>query len=178
MLAEDVSALASLGEIVNRAPCDNLAPVADERLQHFLQREQLRLAVLQGDHVDAEHRLHRRLRVEVVQDDVRRLTALELDDDAHAVLVGLIAQLGNAFDFLCAHQIRDALQQARLVHLVRQLGDDDRLPIPAQILERGAGANRQPAAAGAIGRCDFLRAVDDAGRREIRTGNVLHQPGE
>ena len=94
-----------------RAPRDDLAPVPDEGLQHLLERHQLRLAVLQRHHVDAEHRLHRRLRVQVVEDDLGDLAALELDDDAHAVLVGLIAQpvAGDAVELLLAHQVGDAL---------------------------------------------------------------------
>ena len=108
---ENVGALARLGEIENRAARDDLAPMPDEGLQHLLERHQLRLAVLQRHHVDAEHRLHRRLRVQVVEDDFGDLAALELDDDAHAVLVGLIAQAiaGDAIEQLLAHQLRDAL---------------------------------------------------------------------
>ncbi len=40
--------------------------------------------------------------------DVRELAALELDDDAHAVLVGLVAQLADAFELLLAHELGDA----------------------------------------------------------------------
>ena len=92
-----------------------------------LSAEQLRLAVDERDHVDAEHGLERRLRVQVVQHHFGDFAALELDDDAHAVLVGLVAQVGDAVDLLVARQLGDALEQARLVHLVRQLGDDDGL---------------------------------------------------
>ena len=92
---------------------------------------------------------------------------LQLDDDAHAVLVGLVAQLRDALDVLVAHQLGDALDQARLVDLVGQLGDDDRLAVAlADLLEMRARADRQPPAAGAIGGRDLLRAVDDAGGRE------------
>ena len=122
-----MGAIARLGEIENGAARDDLAPVAQECLEHLLEAEQLRLAVDERDHVDAEHGLERRLREQVVQHDFGDFTALQLDDDAHAVLVGLVAQLGDAVDFLVAHQLGDALEQARLVHLVRQLGDDDGL---------------------------------------------------
>ena len=116
----------------------------------------------------------------LLQHDFGDFAALELDDHAHAVLVGLVAQLGDAVDFLVAHQLGDALEQARLVHLVRQLGDDDGLA-PADLVdvfEMRARADRQAAAAGAIGGGDFGRAVDDAGGREIRTRHVLHERGE
>ena len=127
---ENVGAIARLGEIENRAARDDLAAVTQEGLEHLLEPEQLRLAVDQRDHVDAEHRLERRLREQVVQHHFGDFAALELDDHAHAVLVGLVAQVGDALDFLVADQLGDALDQARLVHLVGQLGDDDGLAPP------------------------------------------------
>ena len=145
-------AVARLGEIENRAARDDFAPVPQECLEHFLEAEELRLAVDERDHVDAEHGLERRLREEVVEHHLGDFAALQLDDDAHAVLVGLVAQLGDAVDFLVAHQLGDALEQARLVHLVRQLGDDDGLA-PADLVDvfeiacaRGSTGGR--------GRCD------------------------
>ncbi len=41
-----------------------------------------------------------------------------------------------------------------------------------------ARANRQAAAAGPVGGSDFLRAVDDAGGRKIRSRHVLHEARE
>ncbi len=43
----------------------------------------------------------------LLQHDVGQLAALQLDDDAHAVLVGLVAQLADAFDLLLANQLGD-----------------------------------------------------------------------
>ena len=176
-----MGAIARLGEFENRATCDHFATVANERLQQFLQRQQLRLTVEQRDHVDAEHRFHRRLREQVVQHDFGVLAAAQLDDDAHAVLVGLIAQtiIRDAFELLVADEIRDALDQTRLVDLIRQLCDDDGLTVRlADVLEVRARTDGQPTATGLVGRRDFLRAIDDPGRREVRTGHMLHQPGE
>ena len=175
-----MGAVAGLGEIENRAARDDFAPVPQECLEHFLEAEELRLAVDERDHVDAEHGLERRLREEVVEHHFGDFAALQLDDHAHAVLVGLVAQFGDAVDFLVAYQLGDALEQARLVHLVRKLGDDDGLA-PADLVdvfEIGARADRQAAAAGAIGGGDFGRAVDDARGREIRTRHVLHERGQ
>ena len=74
---------------------------------------------------------------------------------------------------------RDALDEARLVHLVGQLGDHDRLAVAlADLLDADARAHRQPPAAGAVGGGDLLGAVDDAAGREIRPRHVLHQRGE
>src|SRR5688572_26527763 len=105
--------------------------MAQESLEQLLQRQQLRLAVDEADHVDAEHALQRRLLEQVVQHDVRELAALQLDDDTHAVLVGLVAQLADALELLLAHELGNALDEPRLVYLVRQLRDDDCFAIAA-----------------------------------------------
>ena len=63
---------------------------------------QLRLPVVQRHHVDAENALHLGLLVEVVQHDVSNFALAQFDDDAHAVLVGLVAQLADALDAFIA----------------------------------------------------------------------------
>ena len=77
-------------------------------------------------------------RIELVQHHVGNGVALQLDDDAHAVAVALVAQIGDALDQLLAHAFGDALDHARLVHLVRHLGDDDRLALLAHLLDMRA----------------------------------------
>ena len=73
---------------------------------------------------------------------------LALDDQAHAVAVGLVAQVGDALDPLAGlDQLRDLLHQRGLVDLVGQLGDDDGHPALARLLERALGAHHDAAAA-------------------------------
>ena len=172
---EHVRTVAGPLELEHGAPGHDLAAVPDEALEQLLQAEQSRLAIDQRDHVDAEHGLERRVLVEVVEDDLGDFTALEFDDDAHAVLVGLVAQLADALDLLVAHEVGDALQEARLVHLIGQLGDDDRLPALVHFLDVGAAADVQAAAARRVGGTDLGSAVDDAGGRKIRTRHDAHQ---
>ncbi|MCW0466481.1 hypothetical protein NB705_003554 [Xanthomonas sacchari] len=173
---EDVRAGARLAQFEDGAAGDHFAAVADERLQHLLEVHQLRAAVDQRHHVDAEHRLHLGLLVQVVQHHVGGFAALDLDVDAHAVLVGLVAQLADAFELLFLDQLGDLLDQPRLVDLVRDLGDHDRFAAVVLDLDLGLGAHAHAAAAGAIAGDDAGGAVDDAGSREIRAGDVLHQP--
>ena len=113
-----------------------------------LQVHQLRTAAVQRHHVGAEARLQRRVAVELVQHHVRHCVALDLDDDAHAVAIGFVAQVGDALDLLVAHQFGDLLDQRRLVHLIGNLGDDDRLAILAHLLDLGLGAHDDRAAPG------------------------------
>src|SRR5690606_27124394 len=66
--------------------------------------------------------------------------------------------------------------QPRLVHLVGQLGDDDGDTAGLLVfLDVGAGAHVDAAAPGGVGLGDAARAVDDAGGREIRARDVVHQ---
>src|SRR5690606_38457585 len=154
----------------------HLATVAHEGFQHAPEVHQARTAVHQGDHVDAEHRLHLGLLVQVVQHHVGGFAALDLDVDAHAVLVGLVAQLADAFQALFLDQLGDLLDQPGLVHLVGDLGDDDRFTAIVRNLDLGTRAHAHAAAAGPVRGLDASGAVDDAGGREIRARQVLHQP--
>ena len=88
-----------------------------------------RLAVDDREVDDAERRLHLRQLVQIVQNDRRLLAALQLDDDAHPVAVALVANIGNAFDSLVGDQFGDLFDQAGLVDLIGNFGDDDDVAI-------------------------------------------------
>ena len=180
---------ARLAEVELGAAADDLAPVVDVVLEHAAQRQRLRLAVDQGQHVHVERELHRGVLEQVVQHLVRVRVALDLDVDAHAVAVGLVAQVGDAVDLLVLDQVGDLLEQRGLVHLVRQLGDDDRRPVAADLLERDLGAHDDAAAAVGVHLADrvdrlplagegvalLLEAEDRAAGREVRAEDELAQ---
>ena len=173
---EHVAAVARLAQVEPGPADDDFPPVREEVLEELLDVEQPRLAVDERDHVHAEAVLQLRELEQVVLDDLRHFAALQLDDDAHAGLVGLVAQVGNAFELLLADELADAHQQRRLVHLIGNLVDDDRLAIAlVQILEMRAGAHDHAAASGSVALADALEAVDDPGRREVGRRNDLHQ---
>ena len=81
---EDVTPFAGLGQLVTRTADDHFPPMGKEVLEELLEREQARLVVDQRDHVHAEAILKLRELVQVVEDDVGDLAALELDHHAHA----------------------------------------------------------------------------------------------
>ena len=78
-----------------------------------------------------KRRLQIGLPVELVDDHLGDDVPLQLDDEAHAVAVALVADLPDALDLLVADELRDARGDARLVHLVGDLGDDDLLLLTA-----------------------------------------------
>ncbi len=173
---EHVAAFARLLELEHGPSRDDLASMRDERLDHRLQVAQPRLTVDQRDHVHAERVLQLRVLVEVVQHDLGNLAALELDDDAHARLVGLVLDVRDALELLLLRQLGDALEQRLLVHLVRQLVDDDRRAVAAlDVLEVDLRAHHDAAAAGAIALADAGDAVDDPAGREVGRGHDLDQ---
>ena len=171
-----MAAFARLAQFEYGAARHDFAAVAQERLDDLLQVQQLGLAVDNRHHVDAEAVLHLGVFVQLVQDHVGVLAALQLDHRAHAGLVRLVANFGNAFDALLAHHLADLHQQGGLVHLVGQFVDDDGLTVAlADILEVGAGAHHHAAAAGAVAFLHASQTVDEAGGREVRRGHQFDQ---
>lgn len=84
-------------------------------------------------------------------------------------------RLADAFELLFLDQLGDLLDQPRLVHLIRNLGDDDRFAAVVGHFHIGLGAHAHAATAGAVTGSDAGGAVDDAGGGEIRAGDVFHQ---
>ena len=168
--------VARLAQIKNRSAGNNLAPVRQECFQYLPEVQQFGLALVQRDHVYAEDTLQWRLLVEVVEHNVGHFPAPQFNHDAHAVFVRLVAQFGNALDALFAHEIRDFFNQTSFIHLIRQLGDNNRfLTAFIDDLDIGPRPNVHTATTRSVGRIDTRRAIDNAGGREIRPRNDFHQ---
>ncbi len=171
---EDVLPLPGLGQVVLGAAGHDLLAIGEIVPEQLLQREHLGLVVDQGDVDDPEGHLHLGLLEQVVEDDLWRDVAAKFDDDAHAVAVRFVAQVGDAFDALVLDQLGDGLDEVGLVDLVGDLVDDDALP-PLPLLHAGLGPHLDLAAPGAVGLDDAPDAVDSASGREIRRLDELHQ---
>ncbi len=170
-----VGGVARLGEPELGAAGDDLLAEVDEGHQDVAQVHQLRSAAVQRDHVAAERGLHGGEAPKLVQHHVGDSIALQLDDDAHALAVGLVAQVGDALDALLADQLGDALDQRRLVDLVGDLGDDERLALLAQRLGVHLRADDHRAAPGGVGGTDAGAPENGAAGREIRPRHQLDQ---
>ena len=111
-------ALERLVEVELRAADDDFVAVRDVVLEHFLERHHLRHEAARArvgherEHDHAERRLHRRVLVQLIEHHARNRIALQLDDDAHAVAIGLVAQVGDALELLVANQLGDVLDRA------------------------------------------------------------------
>ena len=118
-------------------------------VQNVPQRQNLRLGLVldQGQHVDGEAGLQRRLGKEAVQDHLGIGVALEFDDDAHAVAVGLIAQVRDAIQALFVDLVGNVPDELPLVHLIGQLRHDDAGAVLAVLLKFRSGPQHNLAAA-------------------------------
>ena len=88
----------------------HFSAVTYKGLNDFFEVKHLRLAVNQGDHIDAHHRLKLCLRVQVIEHNITDFATTKLNHHAQAVLVGLIAKLGNSLDLFLFHQLGNTLQ--------------------------------------------------------------------
>ena len=108
---QDVLALAGLVEEEGGAAADDVDAVVDEGVDGRGERELLGLIVVHGQEDHREALLHLGVLVELVEDDLMLRAALELDDDAHAVAVGLVAHVGDVVDDLFVDELGDALDE-------------------------------------------------------------------
>ena len=108
---QDVLALAGLVEQEGGAAADDVDAVIDEGVDGRGERELLGLIVVHGQEDHREALLHLGVLVELVEDDLMLCAALELDDDAHAVAVGLVAHVGDVVDDLVVDELGDALDE-------------------------------------------------------------------
>ena len=104
--------LLGLAQVVAGAPDDHRLAVVEEVTQHLLERHHLRLVVDDRQHDDAEGGLHLRQLVERVEDHLRHLAPFHLDDDADAVAVGLVAQVGDRLRASCRAPARRCARSA------------------------------------------------------------------
>ena len=157
-------------------PCYDLLPEGEELLEELLEGHRPRPVLDDRQQLHAEGGLHLRLLVQVVEDDLGDRVLLQLHDHAHPVAVGFVAQVRDLLDLLVPHQLRHPLDEAGLVHLVRDLGDDDRLPVPLlRLLDEGPRADLDGAAPRAVRVAHPVEPVQDPAGGEVGRRDVLHQ---
>ncbi|VWM13599.1 Uncharacterised protein [Collinsella intestinalis] len=172
---EDVRAGLGLLEVEAGAAGHHVDLVIDVVLQHLAQRQALGNAVDQREVVRAEGGLQRGVLIQVVEHDLRDDALLELDDEAQALLGGLVAHVGDALDTLLVHEARDLLLQGALVHHVGDLSEHQAVAARLGGLDMRLGAHGDGAAAGLIGLADAVGTHDEGARGEVGAGHDLHE---
>ena len=175
---ENVLALFGLGQEVG-GPATNYVHAVINKMSDGLDETQLLgLSVDHGEQDHAEAFLHLRVLEKLIEHELRLAATLELDHDAHAVAVALVANVGDVFDVLIVDQFGDTLDQPRLVYLIGNLGDDDGLTVFVDVLDSCSGAHHEAAAAVSVCFEDSALAVNDAGSGEVGALHELQQVGE
>ena len=96
---QQMGALLGLAKVITGAAYDQVFLEAQIFVQNAAQIQNLRLGLVvnQRQHIDGKAGLKRRLFKQTVQDYLGVGITLQFNDDAHAVAVGLVPQVGNAF---------------------------------------------------------------------------------
>ena len=94
---QDVVTLFSLAQQITGAPLDGLDAEIKEHLQHLAQGQQHRLAIYQRQHVGVKIILKRRKFKEIIEHNLRIGIPAQFDNNAHAIAVAFIADVGNSF---------------------------------------------------------------------------------
>ena len=168
-----------LVELEATAAGDHVPAMADEADQDVAQAQRARLPAVNREEHDSKGGGERRLRHQVVHHHAGDGVPLQLHDDAHAGAVGLVPDVADALELLLPDELGNLLDQPRLVHLIRNLGDDDALAVVLLVdLDFGARAHGDGAAAGLIRAVNPLPPADEARGGEVWTGDELHQLGD
>ncbi len=176
---KNVIALLGFAQQVFGAPFNRLNAEVEEHLKHPLEVEHHGLTFDQRQRVGTEVVLKRGEFVEVVENDLRVGITAQFDNDAHAIAVAFIANVGDAFELLVIDELGNALNQRGLVGLIRQLGDDHRIAIGTSFrlnrFDRGNTAHGDRTTSTGVGLANALAAKDLTTGRKIRPRDDRHQ---
>ena len=111
----------------------------------------------------------------LVEYDLGVGVAFQFYNDPQSVLVRLVPYIRNTFDFLVGDKLRDRLDEVRFVHLIRDLGDDDRFFPGFLRLDSGSRADLYKPAACGISLFDAFAPADYPSCREVRRLYYLRQ---
>ena len=117
--------------------------------------------------------------IELIENHLRNLPAFQRNHDAN-VAIRFIADIRNARNRLVYHQVIHPLQQVVLLHLIRNLSDNDLLlrhfaGTRCDAFNDSFGADGDAPSTSSIHRFNPTSADDAACRWEIRTGDVFHE---
>ena len=111
------------------ATYDDIMAMIDKSLNDLLDIKSLRTTVDESDVVDAERRLHLGHLIQFIEDYIGVGVRFEFDDDAHALVIRLVVDVGDTVEFFLGDELGDIFYEFGLVDAVRNLTDDDRLMV-------------------------------------------------
>ena len=145
-------------------------------MNQLLQIENLWLTIDQCDNVDTKHALQLSLSEQVIQYYFTHIGALNFDNHAQTVFIRLITELRDTFKLLLFNQLGDALNQACLVQLIGNFGDNNGFATSLFMdFDIGFGAHIDATTTSAIGLNNASSAINDCSGREIWPRDIFHQ---
>ena len=166
----------SLFQVIPGPPDNNLPAVKNEMLKNLFQRKLLGLIVYNGKKNNAEAVLHLRVLVKLIDDHLRKLIFFQPHRDPHTFPVRLIPYKSHPLNLLFSYQVRDFFNKSCLVHLIGKLRDNDCLSsCPFVFLDHGSCPDPDDAPAGCICVMNSPGSVNNAGRGEVRAGDILQK---
>ncbi len=134
--------------------------------------QHLRLAVHQRQHDHAKRRLQLRVFKQLLQDEFGIRFLAQLEHDAHAFAVRLVADVVNTLNFFIADQIRHAFDQRRLVDLIGDLVHDN-TGAAVHVFRMNLGTNGEFAAPGFEIAIDLFIADNERTGGKVRPFDVF-----
>ncbi len=169
---EDVRTVEGFVELELGTAKDDFAAVLDVALDQLLDVHLLGPAFVEGKQDDAEGGFELGHLIELVDDDAGDLTPTQLNDDA-GVFVGLVTEVGDAFDELLVDESGDLGDEGGSVDVVRDLRDDDLLLVIRELLHFTSPADAEDATAGFHVPLDLRPAGDGTSCGEVGTREDL-----
>ena len=164
-----MDALLSLIQVKLSTTAYNINLVINVVTKNLAKRKGTRNTINQGQVNDAKVGLELSLLVQVIQNNLWNSIALEVQNNAHALTVGLVAHVRDAFNFLLVDCLSNLLLEKALVNLIRNLSDNKALATTLDLLNVDFCADGNRTATSLIGILDALSAHDDAACWEVRT---------
>ena len=161
---------------VELGPTDHdLMTMIHERLYQIFQIKQLRTAIHQRDVIHAKRGLQGCQLIQFVQHHTRVRVALHVDDNPHTLPVGLIVHVRDPVNPFLVDQVRDVLDQLRLIDQIRNLGNDNLLMIILH-LDLRLSTQHDASAPRLEGLLHTRVSIYSSACREIRGLDIAHQP--
>ena len=162
-------------QIVLGTTKNNIFLVSDIVCERVHQVDGLRLKTTLGirnerEHVGAESVLDLRVLIKLIENNVSVGVTAELDNDTYLfVTVGLITDIGDAFDLLLLNEFGDTLDETSLVDHVGQIVNDDTRTAVAHDFDICMGTDYDTALTCSVCIGDTAASEDHTACREVRS---------
>ena len=167
----------SFFQIIPGPPDNDLFAVKNKILKDFFYGKKLRLVVHNRKKDNSEAVLQLCVFVQLIDNHACDLIFFQPECNPHPFPIRFVPYIPDPLEPLVSHQFGNFLDNPRLVYLIRKLCNDNRFSSGSFVfLHNGSGTNPDNAPAVSICVINSPGTVDNTGRGEVRTRNVIQQP--